>query len=376
LMTLVVPIGFLAIVTGWGWIAWVAGALLGISQRVVGWHANLEPNWRIPAPPVWLAIALAAALVAAALARRPWLRIASGTAVAILLALMLRHPFAPAVRPGELEMTAIDVGQGDSILLVFPDGKRLLVDGGGIASFGLRARSNLEIGEDVVAPYLWTRGIRSVDAIALSHAHEDHIGGAPAIVAAFRPREVWTGAIPRSPTPESPTWRAVREESARAGARIVPMSAPRRFAFGGAEIEVLAPLGDYIPAATPKNNDSLVLRIHYGRHTFLLCGDVERQIESRMLDENQLQHSDVLKVAHHGSRTSTTEAFLDAVSPAFAVISSGFENSYGHPHRDILERLARHGTAALRTDRHGMITIRSDGRRLDVETHSGFLNQR
>jgi competence protein ComEC len=168
----------------------------------------------------------------------------------------------------------------------------------------------------------------------------------------------------------------VREESARAGARIVPMSAPRRFAFGGAEIEVLAPLADYTPAATPKNNDSLVLRIHYGRHTFLLCGDVERQIESRMLDENELQHSDVLKVAHHGSRTSTTEAFLDAVSPAFAVISSGFENSYGHPHRDILERLARHGTAALRTDRHGMITIRSDGRRLDVETHSGFLNQR
>lgn len=371
LMSLVVPVGFVAILTGWHWVAWIAGGFLWVSQRVVSWHANLEPNWRIPGPPVWLAVALAAALIAAALARRARLRIACGIAVAALLALLFGHPFAADERRGQLEMTTIDVGQGDSILLVFPDGKRLLVDGGGLAAFGIRARSNLDIGEDVVAPYLWQRGIRSVDAIAISHAHEDHIGGLPAIVASFRPREVWTGA-----TPESPTWRSVRDASARNGARIVPMTAPRRFSFGGADIEVLAPLADYVPAASPKNNDSLVLRVRYGSHSFLLCGDVERQVEWRMLAENELQRTDVLKVAHHGSRTSTTEEFLSAISPAFAVISNGFDNSYGHPHRDILERLARHGVTALRTDQHGLITIRSDGRRLDIETHSGFLNQR
>jgi len=103
---------------------------------------------------------------------------------------------------------------------------------------------------------------------------------------------------------------------------------------------------------------------------------MERQIERRMLSDGDAPHADVLKVAHHGSRTSTTEEFLNAVSPLFAVISAGFENSYGHPHRDIVERLARHGVVALRTDRHGLVTIRSDGRRIDVETYRGFLNQR
>ena len=156
----------------------------------------------------------------------------------------------------------------------------------------------------------------------------------------------------------------------------MPMGAPHRFAFGGAEIEVLAPASDYVPATAPKNNDSLVLRVRFGRHSFLLCGDVERQIEWRMLAEEGSKHADVLKVAHHGSRTSTTDEFLSAVSPAFAVISAGFENSYGHPHRDIVKRLADHGVVALRTDQHGLITIRSDGRRLDVETYSGFLNHK
>ena len=113
--------------------------------------------------------------------------------MAVLLALLLWHPFAPDVHPGELELTAIDVGQGDSLLVLFPDGKRMLVDGGGIPAFGRIARSQLDIGEDVVAPYLWDRGFRTVDVVALSHAHEDHSGGLAALIADFHPREVWTG---------------------------------------------------------------------------------------------------------------------------------------------------------------------------------------
>jgi competence protein ComEC len=260
-------------------------------------------------------------------------------------------------------MTAVDVGQGDSLLVLFPDGKRLLVDGGGIPAFGHQSRSQLDIGEDVVAPYLWDRGIRAVDVVALSHGHEDHIGGLPALVSDFHPRELWTGA-----TPDSPTWRTVRERAAGVGARIVPMETPRRFAFGGAEIEVLAPTPDYVPAEIPKNNDSLVLRVRYGKTTFLLTGDVERQIERRMLDDNGVLHADVLKVAHHGSKTSSTEEFLSAVQPSFAVISDGFENSYGHPNRDVLERLREHHVVVLRTDEDGLISFLSDGRRLRVET--------
>jgi competence protein ComEC len=370
LMGLVVPLGFVAVFTGWTWIANIAGGMLALSEHVVHIHAALEPNWRIPTPPVWLAIAIAAALIAAAMARGRW-RIATGLAVAALLAILFWEPFPPATHPGQLEMTAIDVGQGDSILLVFPDGKRLLVDGGGLPAFGHTPRSNLDIGEDVVAPYLWDRGFHRLDAVALSHAHEDHIGGLAALIADFRPKELWTGA-----TPESPAWNAVRQQAGRRGVDVLPMTAPHRFAFGGAEIEVLAPLPDYVPSATPKNNDSLVMRVCYGRHSFLLSGDVERQVEGRMLAENEVQHDDVLKVAHHGSRTSTTEEFLSAVAPTFAVISAGYENSYGHPHRDIVDRLARHGAMVLRTDRQGLITIRSDGRRLDLETYNGFLNQR
>jgi competence protein ComEC len=364
LMGLAVPTGFVAVLTGWGWVAAIGGWLLRLSRAIVGWHAAHEPNWRIPTPPLWLGIALSVALLAFALARGRWWRAACGTAVAILLALLVWHPFPPEIAAGQLEMSVIDVGQGDSILVVFPDGERLLVDGGGIPAFGHQARSQLDTGEDVVAPYLWDRGMRSVDIVALSHAHEDHIGGLPALVADFHPRELWTGA-----TPDSPPWRALRQQAVRSGVKVVPLEAPAHFAFGRASIEVLAPLADYIPGDIPKNNDSLVLRIRYGSRSFLLTGDAERPIERRMIDENEIQPTDVLKVGHHGSRTSSTEDFLSAANPAFAIVSVGVDNSYGHPNRDVLERLSEHHAEILRTDQRGLVTVRTDGRHLSVETH-------
>jgi competence protein ComEC len=366
LMSLIVPVGFIAVFTGWIWPARLAGGLLGLSQRIVSWHAAIEPQWRIPTPPLWLGLLLSGALIAVAFTRGKRWRIASMAAVAVLLVLVFWHPFPPNIRSGELEMTAIDVGQGDSLLVVFPDGKRMLVDGGGIPAFGRRSRPQLDIGEDVIAPYLWDRSIRTLDVIALSHAHEDHIGGLPALVSDFRPRELWTGAMP-----DSAAWRSLRQVAMQAGARIVSLRSPRHFVFGGAGIDVLAPLPDYVPGDVPKNNDSLVLRLRYGRHRFLLSGDVEKQVEYRMLDANELTHADVLKVAHHGSKTSTTEAFLDAVSPTFAVISDGFENSYGHPHPDVIARLKQHHAEIFRTDLDGLITIRSNGNRLSVATFAG-----
>jgi competence protein ComEC len=361
LMSAVVPVGFLAVFTKLTFLARIAGGLLWLSQKAVFFHAAHEPNWRIPGPPLWLGIAISAALVAAGIWRSRWMT----APIAILLALLLTHPFAPDLHRGELELTAIDVGQGDSLLVVFPDGRRMLVDGGGIPAFGRTSRSQLDIGEDVVAPYLWERGIRTLDAIAITHAHEDHTGGVPSLIADFHPREVWTGA-----TPESPEWQAVRDAATKQHATIVPMQSGKRFAFGGAEVEILAPLADYIPLDEPKNNDSLVMRLTYGARSFLLTGDVERPIEREMLEAGEIRHTDVLKVAHHGSRTSSTEDFLDAVHPAFALISAGFENSYGHPHPLIVGRLADRHTEILRTDFDGLITVRTDGKHLTVESSS------
>jgi competence protein ComEC len=151
--------------------------------------------------------------------------------------------------------------------------------------------------------------------------------------------------------------------------KVVPFAGYHRFFFGGTEIEVLAPPADYAPGDVPKNNDSLVMRVRYGRQAFLLCGDVERPIERHMLADGELARASVLKVAHHGSKTSSSEEFLDVVQPAFAVISVGQDNSYGHPHRDVLERLAEHQATIFRTDRDGLISIRSDGHRVQVDTN-------
>ena len=365
LLALVVPVGFVAVFTGSHFVARIAEWLLIGGERVADWHLRFESDWRLPDPPLWLCIAFWAALLMLAFAvmrsrRWAWWSVA---VVTVLFALIFRHPFAPEVRRGQLELTAIDVGQGDSLLVCFPDGKLMLVDGGGVLSFGGRLRSRIEIGEDVVSPYLWNRSIRRIDVVALTHGHEDHAQGLPAVIDNFRPRELWTGA-----TPASEAWSQVEEKARLHKVKIIAMQSGRCFDFGGARIEVLSPPADYIVADVPKNNDSLAMRITYGGRSFLLTGDMEKPMEFRSLADGESLRADVLKVGHHGSNTSSTTSFLDAVSPTFAVISDGFENSFRHPHPQVLERLAAHRARILRTDTQGLVTIRTDGERLWVET--------
>ena len=204
LLEAVVPLGFAAIFMHWRplghWIAALAGWLLHLSARIAEWHAGIEPSWRVPDPPVWLAAALAISLILlAALPRRRILWLPAGTTVLGLFVLLVWHPWPAQAQARQLELTSIDVGQGDSLLLMFPDGARMLVDGGGLLQFGSPRKSNLDIGEDVVSPYLWTRGIKTLDVVVATHAHEDHIGGLPAILENFRPKELWVGANPPEP---------------------------------------------------------------------------------------------------------------------------------------------------------------------------------
>jgi competence protein ComEC len=365
----VIPIGFAAVFTGWRWVAAVAGGFLTFAAKVAAWHANLEPAWRVPDPPPWLALSFVASLVALAIvARRRWLRWPAGLAVLVLFALLLWQPWSGCAHPGQLELTAIDVGQGDSLLLSLPHGETMLIDAGGLLQFGRVRKSNLDIGEDVVSPYLWNRGIRRIDILVGSHAHQDHIGGLTAVMANFRPRELWVG----SNFPPD-----VLDQARRLGVRVLEPRAGLPFDLGGARVQILSPPDDYRPVkpGSPANNDSLAMRVTYGSRSFLLTGDMEKPMEARLLlstlaDHPDGLHADVLKVGHHGSNTSTVEPFLEAVSPSIAFISAGYENSFGHPHPNVLARLNARRTAILRTDLDGLATVRTDGNRLEFEIES------
>jgi len=364
LLGFVIPIGFVSLFTNLHSLAGLASFFLELSRRAVAFHAGYEPNWRIPDAPLWLAIAICAALMLAGVRTfRTWVRWSFGVVALLCIFVQIVHPFPPAIQARMLEMDAIDVGQGDSLFLAFPDGKMLLVDSGGIAQFNKRHKSNLDIGEGVVSTYLWTRSIKRLDAVAISHAHDDHVGGLRAELANFQPRELWIGA-----TCDCEDWNQIRRMAREFGVTVKPLRQGNGFVFGGAQIDVLAPLPGYAAADTPKNNDSLVLRVGWRNISFLLTGDMEKQVEYELIANGFVSHADVLKVGHHGSKTSSTPMFLDAVHPALAVISDGYENSYGHPHKNTLAALEERHIPALRTDQLGLIRIWTDGYRLRCET--------
>jgi competence protein ComEC len=380
----VVPLGFLTLASGLlspalGKVlavplAWITTLLV----HTVQWFAHFS-NWsyRIPGPSVWvIAVFFVSALLVAGAFRinHPLRRniVRVSLLVWMVSALVVAiYPFGPRWHPGKLEVSVLDVGQGDSLFLVFPSGKTMLIDGGG--AFGGFPGHELSIGidpgEEVVSPYLWSRGFRKLDIVALTHAHQDHLGGLTAILENFRVGALWIGPEVSSPA------LAKLEETARA--RRIPIEHELRgksFAWKGVEGAILWPEPAGELAASPaKNNDSLVLQLRYGSRKLLLTGDVEKQAEIEILAENPADalHADVLKVGHHGSKNSTSPEFLAAVRPQVGIISAGEDNPYGHPNSELLERLANASVRILRTDRDGAIHVLTDGTRLEIACFVG-----
>lgn len=340
------------------------GALDAIVDFFARWHGA---SYRIPNPPagVLAAFFVAAILLAWAISerRRAWSAVAATAVVAIEIAVCI-YPLAPRLVRGDFELTLIDVGQGDSLFAAFPDGRTMLIDGGGIVGFRRvgGVRTGIDIGEDVVSPYLWSRGLKRIDVVALTHPHEDHIGGLTAVLHNFRVGELWIGR-----EEDVPALHALLELAAAQGVPVVHQAQGIANDWGGADCSVLWPVRDSAPISA--NDDSMVMRVQDGRLAWLLTGDIERPVENALIADGEPLEAQFLKVPHHGSKTSSTEPFLEAVHPRYAAISVGANNVYGHPSPEVLDRLTADGITIYRTDLDGAITSLSDGQTIQVQTY-------
>jgi competence protein ComEC len=345
-------------------VAWIASAALHWTLACLDRLSHLHVSqWRVPDAGWVLSLAAAGGiLLALFVVRRPrrlaWAGMAILFASAAAAALFVA---SPRIAPGKLEITAIDVGQGDSLLVISPEGRAMLVDGGG--SIG-PARGEFDFGEDVVSPYLWSRSLERLDVVVLTHAHGDHIGGLARAVENFRPRELWVGINPE--TPELDQLYAVAEAN---GVSVRRHTTGDEFEWGGTRVRVLAPPPDWHPKAKPMNDDSLALLLSFGDTRVLLAGDLERKMEKFVAAESP--QADLLKVAHHGSATSTTPELLSAVQPRFALISVGSRNSFGHPRMVVLQRLRDAHVLTYRTDMMGLVTFLLDGKKVEAKV-GGF----
>jgi competence protein ComEC len=326
---------------------------------------------RVPAPLLWQSAAFCALLAAAILlVRGPrWQRRACW--ITLFLAALAAAAPRPIQHPRDaLLMEAIDVGQGDSLLLISPDGKTLLVDGGGFGGGPHQAPQDFDIGEEVVSEVLWSRGIRHLDAVALTHAHSDHMGGLPAILRNFHPAELWVGKNPRFAA-----YNDLLNEAASLHIRVRSFRAGDALSIGEAQINILAPFSNYQPGPTPTNNDSLVMRVAYLSTSVLLEGDAESPIEDALVAQSALPghglQSTLLKVGHHGSITSTRPQFLARVAPQWAVISCGLRNRYGHPRMEVLEALEAAKIRTFSTDINGAACFQLNGKAVTADPVCG-----
>jgi competence protein ComEC len=259
-----------------------------------------------------------------------------------------------------LRVSFLDVGQGDSTLVRFPGGNSLLVDaGGGTDQFDLGAR--------VVAPALWAAGVRRLDTLAVTHGDPDHLGGAPSVLHDFFARSVWEGV----PVPRHLPMQTFHQLADHKAAAWQTLQRGDRFRIGGADLFVWnPPLPDW-ERQRVRNDDSIVLEIRYGDVSIVLPGDVGRTVEHLVAPQFAPTRLRILKAAHHGSDTSTSAEFLQALRPSVVIVSCGRDNPHGHPAPPVLRRVQDAGAAIFRTDQHGQISLETDGKTVTIRPFRG-----
>ncbi|MDX6383559.1 MAG: competence protein ComEC [Blastocatellia bacterium] len=294
---------------------------------------------------------------------------------AILLFVIVLHPLSAGRPDGKLHIDFLDVGQGDSALMTMPDGTTVLVDGGGRPSFGqsrtdsdegdsVFERDARSIGERVVSEYLWSRGLDRVDYILATHADADHIDGLNDVARNFKVRAAIVARTPADDGEYARFAATMRD----AGVPVETVGAGDELRFGEISAAVLWPPATLNDDAPSRNNDSIVLLMRYGEKRFLLTGDIEKDGESAVLRKQLDLRSDLVKVAHHGSRTSSIEGFVNATRPQLAIISVGRTSMFGHPHREVVDRWRASGAEVMTTGQRGTISVETDGRVLKVST--------
>jgi competence protein ComEC len=281
-----------------------------------------------------------------------------GFALVLMLSLFVwdRAFSAPALSDRQMTVTVIDVGQGDSILVEPPDGKKILIDGGGIE----KDNDDDPIGSKIVVPFLHRKGINHLDLVILTHPHADHLGGLNKVLEEIKVDEVLDGG---------------QVYASRAYQRFKELVAANQIKYelgrAGQVIDLDQEIKGYIlnpsdPLLGDTNSDSIVMRLVYGAVSFLLTGDLGKPGEERVLNSGAALSATVLKVGHHGSATATTDEFLKAVNPKYAVISVGKHNRYRHPAVSTLNKLLSAGIKVYRTDDNGAVEIKTDGKELAI----------
>jgi competence protein ComEC len=311
--------------------------------------------FRIPDPYPWITAGYSVCLITWMLLKNKWGKRISAAGFIMFTTLLIWHPFPH--HSENLRITYIDVGQGDAALIECPGHEVMLIDGGGLAA------SRFDIGEQVVSQVLWRKGIKRIDYLVCSHPHPDHFGGLFSVSRNFAVSEFWEAAL-----------QTDQKEYQNFLNQLSPQTLRRRLCRGDRMhagqmvIDILHPPRRYDDANI--NNHSLVLRIKFRSHAFLFAGDIEKEAEMELVRSGKGISSQVLKVPHHGSESSSSDPFLQSTAPQIAVIPAGEHNRYGLPKESVVRRYHELGAAVFRTDLYGAVEITSDGSLMSVRTAS------